>query len=379
MITAKQVFGSYILSPVTLEDISPCPLPENILIGRKNIFENCAIGRQWTALQLLQIQTYNHDTSIFRFSLPAGCSRLNLPAGSFLLVKMPETNQNGDEIIRPYTSISDDDILGAPKGETGSFEILCKRYEEWGKKENLQNNFLFTKTDHSYRPAGIVSNHIHKMCVGSQLCFKFTPQCVGRLSLLLAASSEAELAVNTITIIAVGVGIAPFIGMLRALFKERDRQLKEATETQPNNKVHTLEQCLPRIQVKLMYGTRTVEDILMRGELEDWQARYEDMFSVLFCVGSRWANVHMGVKTKDYQPPPIPEGFGSIANSAELGWVNEDKIRRHAFPPAENTRVVVCGLPGVYDKICGPRSETHLGQCSVLRSLGYEDHMVIKL
>ena len=45
---------------------------------------------------------------------------------------------------------------------------------------------------------------------------------------------------------------------------------------------------------------------------------YPHRFKVLFCVGSRWANVHMGAKTKsEYVPPPLPAGFEQL-QAAEL-------------------------------------------------------------
>lgn len=64
----------------------------------------------------------------------------------------------------------------------------------------------------------------------------------------------------------------------------------------------------------------------------------------------------------------------------EQGWVDGPKIRQHGFPPAPGTRVLVCGLPGVYEKLCGPREE--VGQVtagSVLAEMGYTGEMVIKL
>jgi cytochrome-b5 reductase len=64
--------------------------------------------------------------------------------------------------------------------------------------------------------------------------------------------------------------------------------------------------------------------------------------------------------------------------ACELGWVSEEKISRHAFPPAVDTRVFVCGLPGVYLKLCGPRTTRALSPHSALHELGYSDDMVVK-
>ena len=59
--------------------------------------------------------------------------------------------------------------------------------------------------------------------------------------------------------------------------------------------------------------------------------------------------------------------------------MNEDKIKRFGFPPGDDSLIAVCGLPGVYDKLCGPRGDAHLSVGSALHSLGYSSDMVIKL
>jgi hypothetical protein len=41
--------------------------------------------------------------------------------------------------------------------------------------------------------------------------------------------------------------------------------------------------------------------------------------------------------------------------------------------------VIVCGLPGVYEKICGGRDSKALGVDSYLYKLGYHQDMVVKL
>ena len=64
--------------------------------------------------------------------------------------------------------------------------------------------------------------------------------------------------------------------------------------------------------------------------------------------------------------------------SCELGWVNEDKISHHGFPPSIDTRVFVCGLPGVYLKLCGPRTTPEVLPNTSLYNLGYSDEMVVK-
>ena len=152
------------------------------------------------------------------------------------------------------------------------------------------------------------------------------------------------------------------IQVLRALFDRTEEEEKEQD-----------------LRIVLLYGAREVEDVLLREQIEEWQTTQAHRFRVVFCIGSRFANVHMGAKTKDeYIPPPLPLGFEKL-RGAELGWINEDKISRHAFPPSIDTRVCVCGLPGVYEKLCGSRFEAQVAPGSALFNLGYRDEMVIKL
>jgi len=58
--------------------------------------------------------------------------------------------------------------------------------------------------------------------------------------------------------------------------------------------------------------------------------------------------------------------------------VDEAVLRTHAFPPSPDSLVFVCGLPGVYDKLCGPRTVKELAPGSYLAKLGYDSKQVIK-
>jgi hypothetical protein len=160
MITASKVFGSYRWEKPVLEHT----VDEDEAIEFPS---TCTISKNWVKLTLVAVIPYNHDTSIFKFSLPVGISTLSLPLGAYLLVKAPSCDHDGTDAVRPYASISEDD-----ESCPGYFEILCKRYDQWGQKESRETHFLFTRTDHSYRPPGACSNYIHKLQVGDCLEFK---------------------------------------------------------------------------------------------------------------------------------------------------------------------------------------------------------------
>jgi hypothetical protein len=220
MITSVKKYGSYLLSNVT-------PYSQDIAddSSEPNFISTCTIPSSWTELSLLSITPYNHDTSIFRFTLPPRAQRLNLPIGGFVLVLAPGREHDGSDAVRPYTSVSDDEIQNNPattKEEfIPSFNILCKRYDQWGIPENSHNNFLFTKTNHSYRPPGAVSNYLHSLQVGEKVKFKHNSHCLGKIPYPFPG-------VKKLMMIAVGAGIAPMIQILRSLFKDYEKTLSSS-------------------------------------------------------------------------------------------------------------------------------------------------------
>ena len=354
MISTEKVFGQYVLRPAT--EIFRHHLSDSA----EEHASTCAISTRWTPLTLVSVTPYNHDTSLFCFSLslllsrhPSEAAGLDLPVGACMLIRAPNCEHlpMGGDAIRPYTTISSEEEIRA----TGCMSIMVKRYDEWGKRETPSTHFLFTKTDHTFRPAGAVSNYIHRLKVGDTLEFKHTRECVGRFP------SPVPLENIFWSLIAVGVGIAPMINIMRHLLQSASRQ------------------------VVLLYGAREVEDVLLFPLLEQLSAEASGRLRLVYCIGSRWANIHMGAKTKnEYIPPPPPRGFEELKvgpfSTKAIGWVNEEKIKTFAFPPGRDSRVVVCGLPGVYDKLCGSRFEVEvLAAGCALSNLCYSADSVHKL
>ena len=153
-------------------------------------------------------------------------------------------------------------------------------------------------------------------------------------------------------------------------------------------------------KIVFLYGCRTVEDILCKDLLLQFERDFPDRFKVVFCVGSRYDNVHVGANVFDGAlaaaaeqdkalDRPQSDGFAALSAHKEAGWVNFDSVQKHqasspleaGTPPGShrNTRVVVCGLPAVYENLCGSRFSAEVPPHCVLGRLGYESHHVIKL
>ena len=314
---------------------------------------SCCIPTTWKDYTLARITPYNHDTSIFEFKLEPGQS-LNLPVCGCILMATADIDS---EEVRPYTPISSNKVLG-------KFDLLIKRYPAWGEPSFA----------HNYKPPGKMSNYIHGLSVGATVRFKHIPVNVKK--------QYPFTGVRTITMLAVGVGIAP---MLQAL---------ECLLTTPGDTT----------QIVFLYGNRTVEDILMRERLDVWAAEHKDRFKMVYVIGTRWRDPIIGIRTSTPILPKAPKGLDAL-NSANTvgveGWVNEKHVKTYAFPPSDDTQVrclrrgyrptgsswillcllflaylsrapsvscpsvldlqalqvFVCGLPSVYETLCGPRTD----------------------
>ena len=59
--------------------------------------------------------------------------------------------------------------------------------------------------------------------------------------------------------------------------------------------------------------------------------------------------------------------------------IDEERVSKYCYPPAEDELTFVCGVPGLYQTMCGPRTEAGVQAGTVLAKLGYDDDMVVKL
>ena len=114
------------------------------------------------------------------------------------------------------------------------------------------------------------------------------------------------------------------------------------------------------LEVVLLYGNKTVKDILVREELEKAVEMSAGRIKVVHVLSDKTNN-------------PIPGWDG------EVGRVDEEKVKKYCFPAAEDVLTFVCGVPQLYDVMCGPRTELEVKQGSVLANLGYTKMMICKM
>ncbi|OAT14028.1 cytochrome-b5 reductase [Blastomyces gilchristii SLH14081] len=113
-----------------------------------------------------------------------------------------------------------------------------------------------------------------------------------------------------------------------------------------------------KTKVTLVFGNVTEEDILLRKEIEHLENTHPRRFRAFY--------------TLDKPPQDWPQGTGFITKELLKTVLPE--------PKTENIKIFVCGPPGMYKAISGPKvSPKDQGELSgILKELGYSKEQVYK-
>ena len=171
-----------------------------------------------------------------------------------------------------------------------------------------------------------MSTHIHNLKPGDTLAFK------GPIPKYPLAANKHE----HITLIAGGTGITPMYQLIRAIFSNPADNTK----------------------VSLVFGNISEKDILLKEELEKVEKEFPQRFRAYYTLdtpSSDWKH-GKGFITKELLKTILPD------------------------PKSENIKVFVCGPPGMYKALSGPKvSPTDQGDLTgILKELGYSKDQVYK-
>jgi cytochrome-b5 reductase len=175
-------------------------------------------------------------------------------------------------------------------------------------------------------PGGPMSTHLHNMEPEQRLAFK------GPIPKYpLGANQHKHIAC-----LAGGTGITPMYQLMRQIFNNPDDKTK----------------------VTLVFGNVTEQDILLKQEFEHLENTYPQRFRAFYVLDSppeKWQQ-GKGFITKELLKTVLPE------------------------PKEENIKVFVCGPPGLYKALSGPKkSPKDQGELEgVLKELGYTKEQVYK-
>ncbi|EDO18237.1 hypothetical protein Kpol_543p67 [Vanderwaltozyma polyspora DSM 70294] len=247
----------------------------------------------WIDLPISRIEEISHDTKRFTFKYPSQDSVSGLVVASALLTKF--VTPKGSNVIRPYTPVSDVD-------EKGSLDLVIKHY-----------------------PDGKMTNHIFSLKVNDTLSFK------GPIPKWKWVPNSFE----SITLIGGGTGITPLYQLIHAITKN------------PNDKT----------KIRLFYSNKTSQDVLMKKELDELQAKYPDQLRITYFITT---------PDKGYK--------------GESGFISKEFIASNADKPSPKSHVFVCGPPPFMNAYSGDKkSPTDQGELvGILKELGYTIDQVYK-
>ncbi|KGN59392.1 NADH--cytochrome b5 reductase 1 isoform X1 [Cucumis sativus] len=226
--------------------------------SRKPASRACLDPEKFKEFKLVKRTKLSHNVAKFTFILPKTDSILGLPIGQHLSCRGKDSQ--GEEVIKSYTPTTLD-------SDVGYFELVIKMY-----------------------PQGRMSHHFREMRLGESLAvkgpkgrFKYQPGQVSAFGMLAGGS-----------------GITPMYQVSRAILENPDDKTK----------------------VHLIYANVTLEDILLKEELDLLAKRYPDRFKIYYVLN---------------QPPEVWDGG--------VGFVSKEMIKAHCPAPAADIKILRCGPP----------------------------------
>ncbi|EYU20883.1 hypothetical protein MIMGU_mgv1a011564mg [Erythranthe guttata] len=185
----------------------------------------------------------------------------------------------GEEVVKPYTPTTLD-------SDVGYFELVIKMY-----------------------PQGRMSHHFREMREGDYMAvkgpkgrFKYQPGQVRAFGMLAGGS-----------------GITPMFQVTRAILENPSDQTK----------------------VHLIYANVTIDDILLKDQLDNLAKNYPDRFKIYYVLN---------------QPPEVWNGG--------VGFVSKEMIQANCPAPASDIQILRCGPPPMNKAMAG-----------LLEALGYSSEM----
>ncbi|CAO3610486.1 unnamed protein product [Cunninghamella echinulata] len=186
-------------------------------------------------------------------------------------------NIDGKEVVRNYTPTSGNETKGY-------FDLIIKTY-----------------------PTGLVSNYISQLEIGDKIdiqgpkgTYSYTPNVM-----------------KEIAMIAGGTGLTPMLPIIRS----------------------TLRNTQDKTKLTLIYANNTIDDILLKGELDRLERKYSDQFRVhhVLAIPPPTATA---ITTSSPTSPSKP-----LLNDYSIGFVTKEVLARWLPSPSKDIQLLLCGPP----------------------------------
>jgi len=237
------------------------------------------------SLKLIKKIKVSDDTFIYRFGFQDEKMAFGLPIGNHVVFSANIPNKahpEGEFIQRKYTPIS-------PLTDRGFCDFLIKVYGP-----NIHPRFP---------EGGMMSQHVDRLKIGDSLLME-GPK--GRLKYEglgnFVIAKKPVTGKTKIGLIAGGTGITPCYQIIQAILANNDT-----------------------VTAALLFGNRTINDILLKDELAQMHENHKDKFKLFFTVDIK---------------PDEKDGWTS-----GVGFVNTDMMKKYLPAPSPETLICYCGPP----------------------------------
>ncbi|KAI8369837.1 hypothetical protein EDC96DRAFT_108369 [Choanephora cucurbitarum] len=247
---------------------------------------------QYTPLGLIKKQQISPDSYLLRLEVKKEQNK-EYPVPSCVYIK-----DDAIQVMRPYTPINQNPY------SDGYMDLVIKKYQDGSVSRTLT----------SFTP------HQHKVHVRGPMV---EPECL-----------YEPKSVDEVGMIAGGTGISPMYQLICRILENPDDQTTS---------------------VWLIYGNKTEKDILLRQELDQLQAKYNDRFRVKYVL----------------ENPP--------SDAYERGYVTENMIRDMMLNK-EKRKIYVCGPNRMLAAVCGERARDYSQGpvTGLLSELGFQSDEIWK-
>lgn len=275
-------------------------------------------SKRWKKTCLVSKTIISHDTRMFRFALSHEDQLLGLPVGQHIHVRVKKTNKvtgKVEVVQRDYTPYSGD-------AQRGFLDILIKVYFP---SASVSRDASVSATPFA---GGRMTMMLENMPVGVD-SDEWTIELKGPVGRFTYVGNQqvtwkpakSHRKIRKLAMIAGGSGITPILSTLKAIAAEY--------------LALPLNQRNEHIQVSLVYGNRTEEDILVKDELDHLSRVMGGNLKV-------WHVLSSNTVRSDWD--------------MGRGHIDVECLREHLFPPSpapsdseelEDTLALVCGPPSM--------------------------------
>jgi cytochrome-b5 reductase len=259
------------------------------------------LPNEYCNFPIIEINQVSLDTIRLVCSLPSSYSVIGTNVSSSIRIRKPLSGSSYEESAS-YTITSTNRVYG-------KFELVVKVY-----------------------PTGNVSKYIGERKVGDTLEIR------GPFDKYIYTVNSKRV----ISMVAGGSGIAPMLQIIREILEN------------PNDNT----------QLHLLFGNHTVEDIIMKHDLDLLAKSHVNRLALSYFITSNPTNA-------------------PLDNNMFIGHINIENMRLLLPSASADHFVYVCGPPGMMNAICGKKEKTPQGKVQGpvsghLKSLGFTSDMVYK-